>query len=216
METDSNAGAPGTWRLYWSSRSPFVRQVTFAAIELGLIDRIQIEPALVNPWQPNADVMAVNPLGMLPTLTVEPGRHLYDSRVIIEFLGRTAGAGYLCGETSAEREDIGLRQALANDFMQKLLKALDERYRQTQNDENEARRQAIVPALNAMFDWMNDRAGAWTRPLPDAGDIACFCALGYADFRFADLKWRENRDALAAWFDRIAARPAAERTGHSA
>ena len=41
----------------------------------------------------------------------------------------------------------------------------------------------------------------------DAGTIAVGVALGYLDFRFADLGWREGRPALTEWFEVFAARP---------
>src|SRR5690606_35026790 len=39
------------------------------------------------------------------------------------------------------------------------------------------------------------------------GHIGLGCALGYMDFRFAFLQWRERAPQLAAWHARIAARP---------
>ena len=33
------------------------------------------------------------------------------------------------------------------------------------------------------------------------GQIAIVCALGYLDFRFADLAWRDGRGRSAAWFE---------------
>jgi glutathione S-transferase len=41
-------------------------------------------------------------------------------------------------------------------------------------------------------------------PLPDVGQIALACVLGYGDLRFAG-KWREGRPRLVAWLDKFAA-----------
>src|SRR5262249_23528959 len=41
-------------------------------------------------------------------------------------------------------------------------------------------------------------------PLPDAGQIALACALGYQDLRFEG-RWREKYPALLQWHDRFAA-----------
>jgi glutathione S-transferase len=41
----------------------------------------------------------------------------------------------------------------------------------------------------------------------DIGTIAVGCALGWLDFRYAADDWRAGRPALAAWFERFAARP---------
>jgi glutathione S-transferase len=40
-----------------------------------------------------------------------------------------------------------------------------------------------------------------------AGDIAVACALGYLDFRFPELGWREGRPRLAAFDAAMVARP---------
>jgi glutathione S-transferase len=39
------------------------------------------------------------------------------------------------------------------------------------------------------------------------GQIAVGCALGYLDFRHGDLDWRKGRPALAAWEEKLRARP---------
>jgi glutathione S-transferase len=42
----------------------------------------------------------------------------------------------------------------------------------------------------------------------DIGLIAIGCALGYLDFRFAELNWRAGHPLTAAWFALFAAHPA--------
>ena len=41
---------------------------------------------MVGADNPNADVMAANPLNKIPTLFLDDGTALYDSRVICEYL----------------------------------------------------------------------------------------------------------------------------------
>ena len=65
-------------KLYWSSRSPFVRKVMVAAHEMGLAQGIRTERVMVSAVAPNADVMAVNPLNKIPTLVLDDGSALYD------------------------------------------------------------------------------------------------------------------------------------------
>jgi hypothetical protein len=38
------------------------------------------------------------------------------------------------------------------------------------------------------------------------GTIAIGCALGYLDFRFATLAWKNSHPKTATWFERFAAR----------
>jgi glutathione S-transferase len=60
----------------------------------------------------------------------------------------------------------------------------------------------IVAALDDIETNWNRELGSIT-----AGTIACAAALGYLDLRFADLGWRNGRPAVAAFYDRFAARP---------
>ena len=40
----------------------------------------------------------------------------------------------------------------------------------------------------------------------DIGPVTLACALGYLDFRFPDIAWRDARPAAAAWFEKISHR----------
>src|SRR5579859_2529987 len=73
-------------KLRYSPTSPFVRKVMVAAMETGLIDRIQKVPSSVTPIKPNDDVARENPLVKVPSLTTDDGLVLYDSPVICEYL----------------------------------------------------------------------------------------------------------------------------------
>jgi glutathione S-transferase len=75
-------------KLYWSSRSPFVRKVMVAAHEVGIADRIRTQRVVVAPNSPNIEVMQDNPLSKIPTLVFDDGTSLYDSRVICEYPAR--------------------------------------------------------------------------------------------------------------------------------
>ena len=46
----------------------------------------------------------------------------------------------------------------------------------------------------------------------NAARIAAGCALGYVDFRLADLGWRDRCPILAAWYAEFAATPAMKAT----
>ena len=78
-------------RLYWSSRSPYVRKVMVAAHELGLADRIDCIPTVVSLRTSDPLPDASNPLGQIPTLLTEAGEAIHDSTVIAEYLALLAG-----------------------------------------------------------------------------------------------------------------------------
>ena len=55
-------------KLTFSPASPFARKVRIAAIETGLIDKIELIPATVAPGQPNEEYSKITPLKKLPVL----------------------------------------------------------------------------------------------------------------------------------------------------
>src|SRR5712671_8242114 len=82
-------------KLSFSPASPFARKVRIAAIELGLIDRIEFVPAAVVPGQPNEEYSRITPLKKLPVLILDNGEVILDSYVIVEYLDELAGGGKL-------------------------------------------------------------------------------------------------------------------------
>src|SRR5690606_24807882 len=78
-------------KLHWSPRSPYVRKVMMVAHEHGLADRLEIVPTHVAMEQANAALMARNPLSKIPTLVLDDGTALFDSRVIAEYLDGLGG-----------------------------------------------------------------------------------------------------------------------------
>ncbi|MHA1568152.1 MAG: glutathione S-transferase family protein [Alphaproteobacteria bacterium] len=71
-------------KLVMLSTSPFVRMVRAVAVETGLADRINLD------FQELTDrsntIAKVNPIGKVPSLILDDGEILFDSRVICEYL----------------------------------------------------------------------------------------------------------------------------------
>src|SRR5207302_6198867 len=55
-------------------------KVRIAAIELGLIDKIEFVPATVVPGQPNDEYSRITPLKKLPVLTLDNGEIRSEER----------------------------------------------------------------------------------------------------------------------------------------
>ena len=90
-------------KLSFSPASPFARKVRIAAIELGLIDKIEFIPATVVPGQPNDEYSQINPVKKLPALILDNGDVIVDSYVIVEYLDELAGGGKLVPASGAAR-----------------------------------------------------------------------------------------------------------------
>lgn len=202
-------------KLFWSSRSPFVRKVMIAAHETGLASRIACERTVVAPTKPNADVMRLNPLNKLPTLVLDDGAALYDSRVIVEYLDSLHDGPKLIPVAGRDRFEALRIQALCDGMLDFLLLWLSERARPEAQQSPE-----LKAALSLKFKTAFDALEREAPRLMHAGTfgLAAVCAAavtGYADFRYASEDWRRGRPALAAFADGIAARPSIVSTAHA-
>lgn len=192
-----------------AAASPFVRKCTIATILLGLDDQVRSEPA--NTADPSDTLRQQNPLGKIPTLVLDDGSTLYDSRVIMAQLDHMAGGGKLYPADPAACIQAMKLEALADGIMDAaVLQVYEVRYREEhERSESWVARQA-QRVTNAL-DVLETNPPALDGP-PSVGTIALACALGYLDFRF-DGNWRSDHPKLVAWLDTFrAAVPAFDAT----
>lgn len=184
-------------KILFSPFSPYVRKCLVTAAELGLVDRIFLLPSNAHPVNRDREIIAVNPLGKVPTFFTDDGQALYDSRVICEYLNDLAG-GSLFPQGAARWPALTL-QSLGDGMLDAALLA---RY------EDVARPEPYQWAdwKSAQLDKIHTSLGALdTTPeilaeRVDIGTIAVGCALWYLDLRFPDLAWRERYQQVAAWY----------------
>ena len=193
-------------KLHWSPHSPFVRKVMVALYETGLNDRVECVRTVVAMDAPNGELMRDNPLSKLPTLVLEGGQPLFDSRVICEYLDGMHDGTKLFPADPLTRFQALRWQALGDGLLDLLILWRYERARAP-----EARSTANLVAFTAKAAVTLARLETEVAALAAApfgiGQITIGVALGYLDFRFADFPWRKGRPALAEWFEGIAARP---------
>ncbi|HJQ57877.1 MAG TPA: glutathione S-transferase [Vineibacter sp.] len=197
-------------KLMYSPTSPYVRKVLVLAIETGLDKKIDKRTAATTPVAPNPEVTALNPLAKVPSLQAE-GMALYDSPVICEYLdGRHRKKKFFPAKGKARFN--ALRQQALGDGL--LDAALLVRYEMTLRDANMQSRawhEAQMGKINAALAQMEKEAGS-LKGAPTIGQISFACALGYLDFRFAELGWRNRHKKLAAWYEKFAQRPSMKAT----
>ena len=120
-------------KLFWSSRSPFVRKVMVFAHECGLTGRIECSRTLVAMNNPNTDLLKINPTGKIPTLLLDDGSALYDSTVICEYLDSLHVGAKLFPASGDARWTALRRHALGNNLLDNLMLWRNEQLRpQTQ------------------------------------------------------------------------------------
>lgn len=193
-------------KLHWSPRSPFVRKVMVAAHELGLADRLDCVRSVAAMSTPNPAIMVDNPLNKIPALVLDDGQVLIDSGVIIEYLDVLAVDGRLVPASGPARWTALSRHALAGGLLDLLVLWRSEREKPEARQTPEWLTAFQVKAM-ATLDRFEHEAPALAGEEFDIGHIGLGCALSYADFRFADLGWRDGRPALAGWHRGFAARP---------
>lgn len=190
-------------KLYHSPLSPYVRKVMVVAHETGLLDEIEIAYGSGTPMEPNDETVVVNPLGKIPALVTEDGIALFDSRVICRYLDTLGGAGlYPKGESEFP---VLQREALAEGMIDAALLVSYEGRLRPENMRFQpwvdGQKGKIMRGAEAFERHIDALAGHLT-----ADKIALGCALGYVDFRIADLKWRDECPALAAWYKDFSSR----------
>lgn len=198
-------------KLHWSSRSPFVRKVMVFAHETGLASRIECERTLVVMSQPNVALMQLNPLGKIPTLVTDDGRMLQDSLLICDYLDTLHGGRRLIPASGDARWQALAWHALANGMLDTMVLWRNETLKPAVQQGPDLLAAFALKTRNAV-SYLECEAAALAQTPFGIGHVTIGVALGYIDFRFPELAWRDARPALADWYAGFAARPSAQAT----
>ena len=195
-------------RLLYSAGSPFARLVRIALLETGLDAVVALqELTRANLYSPASDVLALNPVGRVPTLELDDGTILTESKLILDYIdARNPGPKLLPRDgsdgwrTLAEMgQALGLLEGIVT-WMRALM--LPEPQRAAESIARESTR--VNRAADALEGAVT--RGAYAGPI-DAAQIALGTALGLVESRLSVWTWREGRPHLSDWYDAIAARP---------
>ncbi len=192
-------------KLTFSPASPFARKVRIAAIELGLIDRIELVPAAVAPGQANEDYSRITPLKKLPVLITDEGDVILDSYVIVEFLNELAG-GKLVPANGPRRWQVKTDHSLINGMLDSMLLCRYEKMVRPQGLQWQAWHDDHWNRAWSGMARFENRPEVLDGPF-DVAQIGLVCVLGYADFRFADCGWRKAFPKLDAFHQKMLERP---------
>jgi len=193
-------------RLLGSPTSPYVRKVRIVMAEKRIDYQMEVEDV----WAPDSRIGESNPLGKVPCLIMEDGGAVFDSRVIVEYLDGVTPVSRLIPPSGRERAEVRTWEALADGVLDAAILArleLTQRPPEQQSAKWIERQQGKISAgLEAMSrglaekPWCNGHAYT-------LADIAVGCALGYLDFRFASIRWRDSYANLARLHEKLMARP---------
>lgn len=195
-------------KLCYSALSPFVRKVRVTAIEHNLLDKIEIVDS--DHSDMFKGINPANPLGKVPSLTLENGDVLFDSFVICEYLDSIGSGPSLFPAAGRERWQVLTLHAMANGmtdaaYQRRVDSILPE------GEGSPSWNGRLKLSMESCLNEMEKQAEVYGSTV-NIGTIAVGCALGYHDFRFGDEQWRNGRPKLAKWYEQFAARPSLAQT----
>lgn len=192
--------------LHYAPASPYVRKVLLAAAGAGVLDRIELVRAHLSPIEESSRVCADNPLGKIPTLVLDDGSTLFDSRVIVAYLDTIGSTPLQPPPSDPAYWRLHRLQATADGLLDAALAIRYERllrpevYRWDEWIAGQGRKiDRAVTALEAEANFVESG--------PPLAAICVASALGYLDFRFAERDWRSVAPRLAAFFSAYSCRP---------
>jgi glutathione S-transferase len=159
----------------------------------------------------NAEVMQVNPVGRIPALVADDGTVLYDSHVICEYLDAEHGPSRLFPRDAPRRWNALRHLALGDAMLETGVLWRNESTRPAAQQSTAMLQTFEAKTLSALAALENE-ADTLGGDEIDIGDIALGVALGYLDFRYPQLAWRERCPRASAWFGRFNARPSMQQT----
>ena len=196
-------------KLVGSKTSPYVRKIRVILAEKKLAFDFVEESA----WTADTTVPRYNPLNKVPALVMDDGEAIYDSAVISEYLDAISGGGLIPKDAAARarvRRDEALGDGIADAGITAFLERKREAARQDpawiarQLDKVGAGIAALAKSLGSKPYLGGNEA--------NLADIACACALFWAEFRMPELGWRVAHPNLKAWAERMESRPAFQAT----
>lgn len=191
-------------KLIGSNTSPYVRKVRVVMAE----KKLDYDYVLENVWSADTHITQTSPLGKVPCLVMEGGEAIFDSRVIVEYLDTLSPVGKLIPAVGRERAEVKTWEALADGVLDAAilarLEATWEGRTAKQRSQAWIDRQLgkVNVALQAMSNGLGEKAYCAGIHLSLA-DIAVGVALGYLDFRFPQINWRESYPNLLKLQDKL-------------
>lgn len=199
-------------KLLFAATSPFVRKVMVCAHLTGQADKIRLLDSAAHPVRRDPRIAAHNPLAKVPTLILQDGQALYDSRVICEYLASRAGAETIFPASGADRWTALSRQALGDGLLDAALLARYELTARPAEFQWPTWHEALLTKVTSCLATIEAIASDLAHEEPTIGEITIGCALGYLDFRFPALNWRAQCGVAARWNEAFQSLPAMQAT----
>ena len=186
--------------------SPYTRKVRVVLAE----KKIECEMEIVDVSPADNPVNKHNPLGKIPTLLLDDGTALYDSRVIVEFLDSVSPISRLIPEGTRDRVAVRRWEALADGVLDAGLlwryESIRDKKEQSKGwqDKQLARMQRGMEQVSKEIGATYCHAERYS-----LADIAVACCMGWLDFRKpGGVDWRAEYAPVGRHYDKMMERAA--------
>lgn len=183
-------------KLLYSSASPYSAKVRMAAAYAG----IAIEAVSVQTSERPAVLVSANPLGKIPTLLLDDGRSIFDSRAITQHLNRES-KNALFPRNPDKRTKAEVLEALADGICDCALSMVYEQRLRPEGMVFQPWLDGQWTKMTAALDLLNANPPKLPKKIT-VGQIALRACLGYLALRFAG-KWEKGRSRLVRWVARF-------------
>jgi glutathione S-transferase len=194
-------------KLHITPGSPYARIARIVVLEKGLADKVEVVVAKTRT--PGSPYYALNPSGRVPFLELDNGAAYEDSPLIAYYLDTLDGKPTLHPENGRAGLEMRRIEAMARSMLDGLavwgreIIYRPEEMRSKTTLEHEAAR--ALRMADAFEKEMSNPV--LTGPL-NMAQITLGCALNWRGApKLCGQEWRATRPKLAAWADKIAARP---------
>src|SRR5947207_3186311 len=194
-------------KLLASLASPYTRKVRVVLAE----KKIEFDLELVDVQPVENPVNAHNPLGKVPTLVLDDGTPLFDSRVIVEFLDARSPINRLIPDETRERVAVRRWEALADGVLDAGLLVRYESLRDKKERSKSWSDKQVERMRRGMALIAKDLEGRnWCHgDRYSLADIAVGCCMGWLDFRKpGDVDWHAQYPAAAQHYRKLMERAA--------
>jgi glutathione S-transferase len=192
-------------KLIGSLASPYVRKVRVVLSEKKLDYQFELEDV----WAADTTIGKLNPLGKVPSLVMEDGSVMIDSRVMVEYLDTLTPVCKLLPPNGRDRADIKCWEALADGIMDAAITVRLERVQRPKELQSEAWIERQMRKVHLGLASLSEKLGESPYCAGNhysLADVAVGCLLGWLLFRFPEITWRDDYENLARLFDKLSER----------
>ena len=190
-------------KLLYTKRSPYARKVRIMAAE----KRIALDLIDEDLQHKSERLLKANPLGKVPTLILDDGTTIFDSRVICQYLDALDDKTMLIPGNPVDRVEVLKWEAFADDLMTAAIYLYMEKVRHP----HDFHQQFVTTQegnISLAYAHIEKNLGPLKKNF-DLAAIAVVSALGYGQFRLPHMTLPEG---VSRWVNELSKRPSVAQT----